>query len=114
LPRDVHSKPAFARQLEGEIDFVEVHRLLAGVRLHQHPSNRLGVLGGENLVPQLDEVSVEAVQRQVAHLEVDVRRTLFDSQPQEAVQLFPFHRSTPSARMVRPIHSEDSEVSIGV
>ena len=83
------------------------------VRFHQHLRDGFGVLRGQDLVTELDQLAVEAIQRQVAHLEVDVRGTLLDAQPQQAVKLFAFHCSTPSARMQSPIPSGDSAWRIG-
>ena len=46
---------------------------------------------GEHLVAELDQLAVEAIERQVAHLEVDVGRALLDAEPQEAVEFLAIH-----------------------
>src|SRR5690606_4209484 len=98
---------ALAGQLEGEVDLVLlIERALAGVALEQHAGDLLGVLGRQDLVAELDQVAVEAVEREVSHLEVDVRRSLLETEPEQSVQLLPFHGRSflpgvPAAR-VRP------------
>ena len=80
-------------QLEREVDLVEVHLALRADR----PSSSSCAIAsvsvvGEHLVAELDQVPVEAVERQVADLEVDVGRTLLEAEAQEAVELLPIHR----------------------
>ena len=64
----------------------------AGFVFEQVLHNLFGVLRREDLVPELDEVAVETVEGQVIHLEVDVRRTLFETQPKQAMKLLAVHR----------------------
>jgi hypothetical protein len=87
------------RQLEREVDLVEVHRRLARIVREQELRDRLGVGVGEHLVAELDQIAVEPVQRQVADLEMDVGGALLQAEAQEAVQLLPIHsfRALPEA-----------------
>jgi hypothetical protein len=93
LARDVDAEAALVRQLEGQVDLVEVHRGGLGVVPEQQPGDRLRVLLREDLVAELDEIAVEPIERQVPHLEVDVRRALLDAEAKQAVKLLAIHRS---------------------
>ena len=79
------------REFVGEVDFVEVVVQVAGVRLEERAGDFFRVLGGQDLVAKLDQFSVEAVEGQVADLEVDVRCALLQAQPEQACKFFTVH-----------------------
>jgi hypothetical protein len=112
LSGDVDAKAPLSGELEGQVEFVEVRAAMVGVALQKQLGDRLGVLRGENLVAKLHQVAVESVQGEVSHLKVDIRCSLLDPEPKQAVQLLAFHCPTSSARN-EPPRCGDLEVPIG-
>jgi len=72
LSGDVDAEAPLAGEFEGEVSLVEIEILTLWIDFDELPGDRLGVVGRQNLVPELHEIAVKAVQRQIAHLEVDV------------------------------------------
>jgi hypothetical protein len=73
LARDVHAKTTLARQFECEIVFVEVQILRRlGVVFEEQLDDFLGVLGREDFVPEFHQITVESIQGQLAHPDVDI------------------------------------------
>ncbi len=72
LAGDVDAEASLSGELEGEVALVEIEVLTVWIDFDELPGDRLGVVGRQNLVPELHEIAVKAVQRQIPHLEVDV------------------------------------------
>jgi len=62
LARDVDAEAALARQLEREIEFVEVIELLV-IGFGQDPGDRFRVLLGQDFVAEFVEVTVVPLER---------------------------------------------------
>ena len=101
LAGDVDAEAALAGQLEREVALVEVEVLAEGIVLDQDADDLFRVLGREDLVAELDELAVKAVERQITHLEVDIARALLETQAEKPVQLFPFHQRSSLLRRNR-------------
>ena len=114
LARNVDSESTLARQLEGEVAFVEIEFLAEGVVLDQDADDLFGVLRRQNLVAKLDELAVEAIERQVADLEMDVGRALLETESEQPVQLFPFHRRSFTTGLRGPLGRAVGMISIRI
>ena len=105
LAGDVHAEAALARDLVGQVDLGRVLERLLLLVLHEESRDGFGVLHREDLVLQLDELAVEAIERQVTHLEVDVRRALLEPEAKQPVKSLLIHGESRCARAAEELRA---------